>query len=91
MSSGSFLCGYLMKEYGGRIAFRIFGVTAICLSFIHYFVQRFLDTFAARRHGKTITNIHDKDNSHKNGALGITLGVDDKNPNNVEETTGTAQ
>lgn len=51
VSSGSFICGYLMKIYGGSVTFRIFGVSAICLSFVHYFVQKFLDTFAAR-HGK---------------------------------------
>lgn len=84
MSSGSFLCGYLMKEYGGRVAFRIFGVSAICLSFVHYFVQRFLDTFGTR-HGKTITQI--QDNSHTNGALGVDISVDDKAANNVQENT----
>lgn len=88
MSSGSFLCGYLMKEYGGKIAFRIFGVSAICLSFVHYFVQRFLDTFGTR-HGKTIT--HTQDNSHTNGALGVDIGIDDKVTNNVDEHMQTAQ
>lgn len=56
VSSGSFICGYLMKIYGGSATFRIFGVSAICLSFVHYFVQKFLDTFAARRHGKNSNN-----------------------------------
>lgn len=64
-----------MKEYGGRIAFRIFGVSALCLSLIHFFVQKFLDTFAAR-HGKTMQDT----NSHTNGAL----GSGDKNTNHVE-------
>lgn len=40
-----------MNIYGGSVTFRIFGIAAICLSFVHYFVQKFLDTFAAR-HGK---------------------------------------
>lgn len=64
-----------MKEYGGRIAFRIFGISALCLSFVHYFVQKFLDTFGTR-HGKPM-----QDNSHTNGAL----GSGDKNSNNVEQ------
>lgn len=57
VSSGSFVCGYLMKIYGGSVTFRIFGVMAICLSFVHYFVQKFLDTFAAR-HGKNSNTDH---------------------------------
>lgn len=53
VSTGSFVCGYLMNIYGGSVTFRIFGIAAICLSFVHYFVQKFLDTFTAR-HGKTL-------------------------------------
>lgn len=53
VSCGSFVCGYLMNEFGGSITFRIFGVGAICLSFIHYFVQRFMDQFS-NKHGKTL-------------------------------------
>lgn len=59
VSSGSFLCGYLMKLYGGSITFRIFGIGAICLSFIHYFVQRFMESYTSR-HGKTITLAQNK-------------------------------
>lgn len=58
VSSGSFVCGYLMNIYGGSVTFRIFGITAICLSFVHYFVQKFLDTFAAR-HGKNSITMPD--------------------------------
>lgn len=43
-----------MDAYTGRIAFRIFGVSAICLSFVHYFVQKLLDSFGTK-HGKTLT------------------------------------
>lgn len=49
------------------MAFRIFGVSAICLSFVHYFVQKFLDTYGTR-HGKTLTIT--QDNSHSNGCTG---------------------
>lgn len=58
VSSGSFICGYLMNIYGGSVTFRIFGVSAICLSFVHYFVQKFLDTYAAR-HGKHTNTMPD--------------------------------
>lgn len=63
VSSGSFLCGYLMGEVGGSITFRIFGISAICLSFVHYFVQRFLDS-CTTRHGKTITIAQDKSHAY---------------------------
>lgn len=66
-----------MNAYGGSVAFRIFGVSAICLSFVHYFVQKFLDTYGTR-HGKTLTIT--QDNSHSNGAL----GVSDKNLSNAQ-------
>lgn len=47
-----------MNIYGGSVTFRIFGVSAICLSFVHYFVQKFLDTYAAR-HGKQSNTLPD--------------------------------
>lgn len=72
VSTGSFICGYLMDELGGSITFRIFGVTAICLSIVHFFVQRFLDNFSTR-HGKTLRI--SQQNSQTIGALGL----DDKN------------
>lgn len=84
VSSGSFLCGYLMKVYSGRIAFRIFGVSAICLSFLHYFVQKFLDNFDTK-HGKTLQITHTMPNGtmHINGELGL----NDKSFNNAERFT----
>lgn len=51
VSSGSLLGGYLMKAYGGSITFRVFGIAAICLSFVHHFVNRFIDEFLSK-HGK---------------------------------------
>lgn len=69
-----------MKIYGGSVTFRIFGFTAICLSFVHFFVQKFLDTFAAK-HGK---NLHKMtDHSQSNGAR----GVDDSNTNSAHSVT----
>ncbi|XP_031631871.1 major facilitator superfamily domain-containing protein 6-A isoform X2 [Contarinia nasturtii] len=56
VSSGSFICGYLMKAYTGRIAFRIFGVAAICLSFLHYFVHKFLDNFDTKHDYRSAAN-----------------------------------
>lgn len=62
-----------MSIYGGSVTFRIFGFTALCLSFVHFFVQKFLDTFAAK-HGK---NLHKMpDHSQSNGAP-----VNDSNAN----------
>lgn len=58
VSAGSFICGYLMNIYGGSATFRIFGISAICLSFVHYFVQKFLDGFSAR-HGKNLNQMND--------------------------------
>lgn len=69
-----------MKFYGGSITFRIFGFTAICLSFVHFFVQKFLDTFAAK-HGKHLHQM--PDHSQSNGAL----GVNDNNANSVQSVT----
>lgn len=51
VSSGSLLGGYLMKEFGGSITFRVFGIAAICLSFVHHFVNRFIDECLSK-HGK---------------------------------------
>lgn len=66
-----------MKLYGGSVTFRIFGVSAICLSLIHFFVQKFLDTFAAK-HGK---NLHKMpDHTQSNGALGLS----DNNANSAQ-------
>lgn len=65
VSTGSFVFGYLMNTYGGSVALRIFGIAAICLSFVHYFVQKFLDTFAAR-HGKTLTITQDHSPTNAN-------------------------
>lgn len=59
VSSGSFICGYLMDSVGGSITFRIFGIGAICLSFVHYFVQRFMDS-CTNKHGKKLTISQDK-------------------------------
>ncbi|XP_055319817.1 major facilitator superfamily domain-containing protein 6 isoform X2 [Sitodiplosis mosellana] len=56
VSTGSFICGYLMDVYTGRIAFRIFGVSAICLSFVHYFVQKFLDNFGTKHDYRSAAN-----------------------------------
>lgn len=39
VSAGSFIGGWLMNNYGGSITFRIFGISAILLAFVHYAVQ----------------------------------------------------
>lgn len=64
VSSGSFICGYLMETYGSSMAFFIFGVGAICMGFVHYFVQRFLDPCTSK-HGKTLTISQDKSQAHE--------------------------
>lgn len=56
-----------MNIYGGSVTFRMFGVMAICLSFVHYFVQKFLDTFAAR-HGKNSNTMPDHTTQSHNDA-----------------------
>lgn len=66
-----------MNTVGGSIAFRIFGISAICLSVVHFFVQRFLDKFSTK-HGKKLTLSQQK--SHTIGALGL----DDKNEQNLD-------
>lgn len=66
-----------MKIYGGSVTFRIFGISAICLGLVHFFVQKFLDIFAAK-HGK---NLHKMPNhTQSNGAL----GMNDNNPNDIQ-------
>lgn len=56
VSSGSLLGGYFMKEFGGSITFRVFGIGAVCLSVVHHFVHRFMDDFL-NKHGKIDDNI----------------------------------
>lgn len=60
-----------MKVFNGSITFRIFGIAAICLSFIHYFVQRLLDKFS-NGHGKTLNITQEKPKSNDS------LRLDDK-------------
>lgn len=42
VSIGSFVAGYLFKDYGGPLTFRMFGVGAIILSILHAAIQYFL-------------------------------------------------
>lgn len=64
VSSGSFICGCLMDTIGSSYTFGIFGIGAICMSFVHYFVQRFLDTCTSK-HGKTLTISQHKSQTHQ--------------------------
>lgn len=76
-----------MNVYTGRIAFRIFGVSAICLSFVHYFVQKFLDNFGTK-HGKTLTiTTQTQNETHINDAF----NPSDKNFNNTETFTSNVE
>lgn len=65
VSSGSFICGYLMETIGSSYTFGVFGIGAICMSFVHYFVQRFLDSCTSK-HGKTLTISQDKSQAYEN-------------------------
>lgn len=75
-----------MKEYTGRIAFRIFGVSAICLSFIHYFVQKFLDNFGTK-HGKILTITTQTQQPQNEAHINIAFSLSDKNLKNTETFT----
>lgn len=76
-----------MDTYTGRVAFRIFGVSAICISFVHYFVQKFLDNFDTK-HGKTIDipKAQTQNDAHNNDAFSLS----DQNVNKTETFTPNA-
>lgn len=78
-----------MNVYTGRIAFRIFGVSAICLSFVHYFVQKFLDNFGTK-HGKTLT-ITTQTQTHNETHIIDAYSPSDKNLNNTETFTSNVE
>lgn len=59
VSSGSFIGGYLMNTFGGRITFRVFGLTALTASLLHCCAQILLKRYAEAR-GKELDITHER-------------------------------